>query len=306
MPRRTVSTRSASGSGASTVHSPCATIGDLGTLDEFLAAVRQAKAEGVTLTPFFNLKNLDNSLAARYSVTPGTGANWSFDGSAPTSQNPFSGPSGQFDIDTRNPLWQQDVVAEFKRWTDLGVTSFAWDVFQDYGSMDLTNTIQQARDYIRTKDPEGSFCIESYLANLERVAQVGDYTWNWLDYIEAGPYLNAVRYPRINCNVERDARVVKMAFADGLFINAMPKQPDATNGTKLIGEEPELATAPRHVAALRRQFLPFFVNGNFLGESVLSRPVCRFVRCKTDGEIGRHFSTRASSNTPSSLSRPPA
>jgi hypothetical protein len=131
-----------------------------------------------------------------------------------------------------------------------------------------------------------SFCVEPYLANLERVSQVGDYTWNWLDYIEAGPYLNAVRYPRINCNVEREARVVKMAFADGLFINAMPKQPEATNGTKLIGEEPELAAALQQVAALRRQFLPYFVEGNFLGESVLSRPVCRFVRSKTDGEIG--------------------
>ena len=84
----------------------------------------------------------------------------------------------------------------------------------------------------RRKDPEGSFCVEPYLANLERVTQVGDYTWNWLDYIEAGPYLNAVRYPRINCNVESDPRVVKMAFADGLYINAMPKQPDAGNGTK--------------------------------------------------------------------------
>ena len=258
----------------------------LGTLEELLAAIKQAKAEGVTLTPFFNMKNLDNSLAVRYGVTPGTGACWSFDGSPPTSQNPLSGPSGQFDIDTRNPVWQRDVVAEFKRWTDLGVTSFAWDVFQDYGSMGLTNSIQQVRDYVRTKDPEGSFCVEPYLTNLERVARVGDYTWNWLDYIEAGPYLNAVRYPRINCNVEREARVVKMAFADGLFINAMPKQPEATNGTKLISEEPELAAALRQVAALRRQFLPYFVEGNFLGESVLSRPVCRFVRSKMDGEIG--------------------
>src|SRR6185503_9561990 len=193
---------------------------------------------------------------------------------------------GQFDIDTRNPVWQKDVIAEFKHWADLGVTSFGWDVFQEYGSMELVNTIKQAREYIRSKDPEGSFCAEPYLANLERVTQVGDYTWNWLDYIEAGPYTNAIRYPRINCNVERDPRVVKMAFADGLYMNAMPKRPDEGNGTRLIGEEPRLAAALNEVAPLRRQFLAFFVEGNFLGESVLSRPVCAFVRSKLDGEIG--------------------
>ena len=258
----------------------------LGTLEDFLAAVKQAKVLGVTITPFCNMKNLDDSLAARYGVTPGTGSNWNFDGGAPTSQNPLGSPSGQFDIDTRNPVWQQDVIAELNRWADLGVTSFAWDVFQEYGSMGLVNTIKQVREYIRAKDPEGAFCAEPYLANMERVTQVGDYTWNWLDYIEAGPYLNAIRYPRINCNVERDPRAAKMAFADGLYINAMPKQPDASNGSKLIGEEPELAAALKLAAARRKQFLPFFVEGNFLGESVLSRPVCAFVRNKNDGEIG--------------------
>ena len=258
----------------------------LGTVEELVAGIKQARALGVGVAPFFNLKNLDDSLAARYGVTPGTGANWAFDGGTPTSQNPLGTPSGQFDIDTRNPIWQQDVIAEFKRWADLGVTCFAWDVFQEYGSLGLVNTIKQVREYVRKIDPESSFCVEPYLANMERVSQVGDYTWNWLDYTEAGPYLNAIRYPRLNCNVESDPRVVKMAFADGLYINAMPKQPDAGNGTKLISEEPALAAALKEASARRRQFLPYFTAGNFLGESVLSRPVCAFVRSKQDGEIG--------------------
>jgi len=259
---------------------------NLGTVEELVDGIKQARAMGVGVAPFFNLKNLDDSLAKRYGVKPNTGANWAFDGGAPASQNPLGGPSGQFDIDTRNAVWQQDVIAEFKRWADLGVTCFAWDVFQEYGSMGLVDTIKQVREQVRQIDPEGSFCVEPYMANMERVAQVGDYTWNWLDYTEAGPYLNAIRYPRINCNVESDPRVVKMAFADGLYINAMPKKPDATNGTKLISEEPALAAALIEASALRRQFLTYFTDGNFLGESVLSRPVCDFVRSKKDGEIG--------------------
>jgi hypothetical protein len=258
----------------------------LGTLEELVGGIKQARDQGVEVAPFFNVKNLDDSLASRYGVKSGTGANWSFEGGAPTSQNPLGVPSGQFDIDTRNPIWQKDVVTEFKRWADLGVTSFAWDVFQDYGSMGLVTTIKYVREYVRNIDPEGSFCVEPYLANMERVSQVGDYTWNWLDYTEAGPYLNAIRYPRLNCNVESDPRVVKMAFADGLYLNVMPKQADAGNGTKLISEEPALAIALKEASVLRRQFLPYFTDGNFLGESVLSRTVCTFVRSKKDGEIG--------------------
>jgi hypothetical protein len=258
----------------------------LGTVEELLAAIKQARAQGVGVAPFFNLKNLDDSLASRYGVAPGTGGNWAFDGGAPTSRNPLGSPSGQFDMDTRNPVWQQDVIDEFKRWADLGVTCFAWDVFQEYGSPGLVNTIRQVREYVRKSDPDGSFVVEPYLANMERVSLVGDYTWNWLDYTEAGPYLNAVRYPRLNCNVESDPRVVKMAFADGLYINAMPKLPDAGNGTKLISEQPVLAAALKEAGARRRQFLAYFTEGCFLGESVLSRPVCSFVRSRKDGEIG--------------------
>lgn len=257
-----------------------------GTLKEFVEGIKQARDMGVGVAPFFNMKNLDDSLAERYGVTPGMGANWTFDGGAPASQNPLATPSGQFDIDTRNPIWQEDVIAEFKRWADQGVTCFGWDVFQDYGSPGLVNTIKQVRGYVQGIDSESSFCVEPYLANMERVSKVGDYTWNWLDYTEAGPYLNAVRYPRINCNVESDPRVVKMAFADGLYINAMPRYHDTGNGTKLISEEPALAAALKETGALRRQFLPYFIDGNFLGESVLSRPVCTFVRSRMNGEIG--------------------
>lgn len=49
---------------------------------------------------------------------------------------------------------------------------------------------------------------------------------------------------------------------------------------------PKLAAALKEASARRRQFLPYFTAGNFLGESVLSRPVCAFVRSKQDGEIG--------------------
>src|SRR5690606_846395 len=122
--------------------------------------------------------------------------------------------------------------------------------------------------------------------SLERAAQVLDYTWNWMDYVEAEPYQNTIRYPRINVNVERSARVVKMAFASGLYINAMPKRPNQPNGTRLIGEEPELASALKEVAPLRRKFLPYFTEGRALGDSVLSEPAAPFVRRNKGSWIG--------------------
>jgi hypothetical protein len=50
------------------------------------------------------------------------------------------------------------------------------------------------------------------------------------------------------------------------------------NGTALITEKPELATALKQVALLHKQFLPYFTRGTHLGESILSEPSSAFVR----------------------------
>jgi hypothetical protein len=63
-----------------------------------------------------------------------------------------------------------------------------------------------------------------------------------------------------------------------LFLNVMPSKEDEPNGTSLISERPRLARALKDVAAMHKQFLPYFVEGNALGESVLGQTTKAFVR----------------------------
>jgi len=71
---------------------------------------------------------------------------------------------------------------------------------------------------------------------------------------------------------------VKKGFADGLYLNVMPRKVDGPNGSALISERPALAAALKEAASLRKQFLPFFVDGVFIGDAVLSQPGSAFVR----------------------------
>ncbi len=72
--------------------------------------------------------------------------------------------------------------------------------------------------------------------------------------------------------------VVKKAFADNLYINAMPRKPDQPNGTALISEKPALGESLKEVARLRQKFLPYFVDGTTIGDAVLWKPAPGFVR----------------------------
>ena len=147
------------------------------------------------------------------------------------------------------------------------------------GKPDLVTLVEQLRLEARAKDPQSTFSGESIRSgNLEHESPVLDYTWNWLDYNDAAPILNVLRSPRLNCNVESSARVVKKAFIDGLYINAQPRKPDQPNGTALIGDKPEMSAALKQCAKLRKQFLGYFVDGTFIGDSVLSEPSGGFVK----------------------------
>jgi hypothetical protein len=266
---------------------PMKTRSNCGTEAELLDAIRQAHGEGVNVTLLVNLLSLKDELAPRYGMRPGNAANWNFDpGHVPGAKAaPLSGPSGQFNITYDNKLWREDVGRDFRRWAEAGAGSFCWDVFQDR-NMDFIEAVRGFRAIIHASDPEATFAGEPTLGNIERATQVLDYTWNWIDYLEATPYINALGIPRLNCNIESDPRVVKMAFAENLYLNLMPKIPDDNNGTKLLSQEPELARALLEVAPLRRKFLAYFIDGVALGECILAKPACRYVRENLSGEIG--------------------
>lgn len=259
---------------------------ELGTVEELVRGVKSAREAGVNVSLFVSIKQLDDSFSERYGVKKGTSASWTFHPELIPAMYPFDTPSNRIDVATTNAEWQKDVYAAIGEWIDRGVTSFAWDVFDDAGSMGLIDLIRRLRLRANRLGVGASFAGEPYMATVERAAQVLDYTWCWNDYIDAAAYASVLRAPRINANIEKSARVVKMAFADGLYINALPKRPNDANGTKLISAEPELSRALKEVAPLRQRFISYFTDGRFLGNSLLHGPVCDYVRMQKMSEIG--------------------
>ncbi len=261
---------------------------DLGSEQDLIAGIQAAKALGVNIAPFTSVHNMMPDSAARYGVKPGTG-NWTYHPELIPNFRPFysNALSGGW-VDAGNKAWQQDVLAELNRWVERGMTSISWDQFSNRtdagGNSGMVALIQKVRELARRKDPQSTFAGESIRpGSMEEDGAVLDYTWNWTNYTDAGPILNVLNAPRLNCNVEDSPLVVKQAFAEGLFLNVMPRKADQPNGTALISQNPALSAALKQVARLRRQFLAYFVEGTYLGSSVLTTPAPGFVRARQLG-----------------------
>jgi hypothetical protein len=254
---------------------------ELGTADDLLQAVTHSHDIGVNIAPFISIAIVRNRYAARYGAKLGT-EDWTYHPDLIPVFRPFytkfwDGAA----VDTNNMLWEQDVTGTLTDWINRGLGSFSWDVFQaasqNGAKPGLDTVIENVRKVARARDPQSTFSGES-VSHLEFDSPVLDYTWNWLDYEDAAPITSVLRTPRLNCNVESSPLVVKKCFADNLFLNVMPRKLDDFNGTALISDKPELAAALTQVVNLRRKFLPYFVAGTFIGDSVLDRPAKAFVR----------------------------
>lgn len=264
----------------------------LGSVDNMIAGIREAKEEGVNISLFVSLKEISDQYAKKYGLKPDSSRPWSYHPEMIPVMLPDDAGSGLIEVPSYNTAWQKDVYSALTELVSEGVTSFGWDVFNDNGGTALVDLLRRVRGGI-PREADGSFCGE-VIESFEKATQVLDYTWLWDDFADAGPYNAVLGYPRINANIQSSARVTKMAFADNLYINAFPKWPNQPNGTKLIGEEPELSAALREVAALRSRFLEYFTEGEYLGESVLVRPVERFVRTQCGQALSYHPTHRGS------------
>jgi hypothetical protein len=252
----------------------------LGTEQELLQGIQQAKALGVNVAPFVSVHVI--KAAARYGVKPGEYQNWTYHPEFIPQSRPYYAHdmAGTF-IDADNPIWQQDVQAALTAWIDRGMTSLSFDQFRYKETPGqkpgLIKTIEQVRAVARSKDPQSTFASESSM-DLEWDSSILDYTWNWMDYVDAGPIVSVLRSPRLNCDIEDSPLEVKRCFAEGLYLNVMPSRVDGPNGTALISERPLLAKALIEVAAMHKQFLSYFVEGDALGESVLRQATTAFIR----------------------------
>ncbi len=253
----------------------------LGTEQELLQGIAQARALGVNVAPFVSVHIILNDAISGYGVNPGHD-DWTYHPELIPQFRPDYAHDleGTF-VEDVVPLWQQDVKAALSQWVDKGMSSLVFDQF-GYKEIPgqkpaLIKVIEQVRAAGRARDPQSTFGGES-ITDLEWDTSFLDYTWNWVDYVDAGPLVAVLRSPRFNCNIDSSPLVAKKCFAEGLYLNVMPSKLDSPNGTALISEKPALAAALKDLAVLRRQFLPYFVEGHALGESVLSQETTAFVR----------------------------
>jgi hypothetical protein len=246
------------------------------------------------VAPFVSIHEILKSGVARYGVNPGHD-DWTYHPELIPQFRPYytHDSEGTF-IDDDNLLWQQDAQATLTDWVKRGLSSLSFDEFiykETPGRKPgLIKMIEAVRALARSEDPQSTFSSESG-TDLELDSAILDYTWNWIDHkvdvleqtVDSGPLVSVLRSPRLNCDIDDSPMAVKKCFAEGLFLNVMPSKPDEPNGTALISDKPLLAAALKSVALLRRQFLPYFVEGNALGESVLDRPTTAFVRAYSRG-----------------------
>jgi len=254
---------------------------ELGTASDLVQATQRSQEMGVNIAPFISLAIVRNRYAAHYGATPGS-SDWTYHPELIPMFRPYytkfwDGAA----VNTNNKVWQQDVIAALGDWIKRGVASFSWDVFEEksqHGERPgILTTVEKVRALARARNPQSTFSGES-VTHLEFDSRVLDYTWNWVDYEDAAPITSVLRSLRLNCNVEASPLAVEKCFADNLFLNVMPRKVDQANGTALITEKPDLAAALTTVSRLRKEFLPYFTDGIFIGDSVLDRPLNAFVR----------------------------
>ncbi len=246
----------------------------LGTEQDFYDAVKACKELGVTVSPFISVVQATRANAPRYGLAVGDNNGWTYHTElVPRWNPPYASQLACVGIPTSNPLWQEDVLISCKKLADHGVTSLGWDQYWTTTAAEpnMQSLTRKIREYARQPDPEATFSGEE-LWNLEIDSGYLDFTWNWGGWRDCGPLTSVLPTPRVNACVDHSALAVRKAFADNQYLNIMPRRPESANATDWISHYPEMSRALKECAARRRQFLPYFTEGKFIGECLLGEP----------------------------------
>ncbi|MCK9641427.1 MAG: hypothetical protein M0R39_16095, partial [Prolixibacteraceae bacterium] len=157
---------------------------------------------------------------------------------------------------------------------------FCWDQF--YTTPDpepnMISLAKQILDVAKKRDPHCTFSGEELL-NFELDASLLDYTWNWDGYMDRKVLTSAFPSPRINSCISSSPLAVKKAFADNLYMNIFPRKAESINGSDYIANYPGLSKALKQCAGLKKQFLPYFTEGELIGECLLTKPLKEIHPC---------------------------
>jgi hypothetical protein len=227
---------------------------------------------GVNVAPFISVCIAKEKKMAKYGVKD-FNTNYTYHPEfIPRFNPPYAGRYRGYQLDTRNAVWQAEVLASCKRLVDIGIPSLSWDQYYiQPPEPNLLTLTRQIRVHSRQIDPQSTFSAEE-LHNFEVSADYLDYTWNWGPYRDVQPLVNAFPAPRVNFNIDASSAEVKHCFISNVYMNVQPRKPDGINGSDWIRNHAELSQSLKQCAKLRTQFLPYFVDGTLIGDCILAKP----------------------------------
>lgn len=244
----------------------------LGSEADMAKAVAECRKIGVNAAPFISVLQAGKSTASKYGLTVPDSGGWpQHTEMIPQFQAPYATTLRCAQVDTANALWQKESLESCKHLVDIGIPSLSCDQFWAVQQEPNIQTLaSQIRAYAKKHDPESTFSGEE-LWNLEVDSAYLDYTWNWGGYRDCQAYTSVYPAPRRSCCVTFSPWVVKLAFADNMYINAFPRKADSVNGSDYIANYPDFSKALKQCANLRRQFLPYFTDGTLIGDCILTQ-----------------------------------
>jgi len=253
----------------------------LGTEEDMVTAVKECKKLGVNLVPFITVLQASQKTAPRYNLKVLDNKGWTYHTELIPTRNPnYATYMSSVQAGPTNKLWQKDVLEGLHHLVDIGIPSFCWDQF--YTTPDpepnMISLAKQIMDVARKRDPQCTFSGEELL-NFELDAGLLDYTWNWDGYMDRKVLTSAFPSPRINSCISSSPLAVKKAFADNLYMNIFPRKAESINGSDYISNYPDLSKALKQCAKLKKQFLPYFTEGDLVGDCLLSKPLAGIHTC---------------------------
>jgi len=251
---------------------------ELGTKQEFLDGIKAAREMGVNVIPFISVQWMKKKYLEKYGV-PAEAAQprWVYHQEYVPKMEPYymgkQYPVSQWEIkrlEPNNKPWLADVKKALVEWIDEGIYSWCWDVCLD--GEDFLNVIEDVRVLARSHDAESSFGGESH-NNLEVHPRILDFTWCGQGG-HADPVLSVLKVPRVNQVVLDSVKNLKRAFCKGQHLTLWTPRPGDNEpaGSGLLADIPDLSKAVKECSNLRKQFLDYFVNGYFIGDSILQKP----------------------------------
>jgi hypothetical protein len=279
----------------------------LGAEADFRAALDRCRALGVPVSLFVshklqrdNPRDTDPSWVFLNAAGQRILSNWTYgEGFSPRFGPPFIGTHSMVYGSARSPGWRAAGLEQYRQIQEkYGPVSICFDQFHAWPDPDfnpagdgrpneegehLLAFGREAREIVRQANgdtnPDATFSGEHM---TDTRVPVLDYTWEWkngFDIEQSAPFRYVFPQVRLNANVNEHPRGALLAFMEGALLNVMP----GNMRSHRLRDHPTLVAVLRKLAALRRRFLPFFVEGQYRYTEELTATGCT-ARLYTHGD----------------------